>query len=200
MPVVLAALATLGQAKSAEQVDTVFVDTFRYRQDGVSKLKKGQWAEWFGAKEQEIDSMYSSVDQLIRDFVYLYSSQDKESALVSASTFFEGDTALSKGLKKAMCTILVSHAVEWRESSLASLIGPPKLVDFDWRVDTKTASNHLARMAVPTVFVEMKVQNAAEKKAVMPGVKSVQFELSKQALATMLDGLGKIKDQLSSIS
>ncbi len=144
--------------------------------------------------------MYSSVDQLIREFVYLYSSQDVSNAVISASTFFEGDTVLSKGLKKGVCNILASHAAEWREASLAGLVGPPKLVDFDWRVDTKTSSNHLARMAVPTVFVEMKVQNAAEKKAVMPGVKSVQFELSKQALATMLDGLGKIRDQLSSIS
>lgn len=33
----------------------------------------------------------------------------------------------------------------------------------------------------------------------MPGVKDVQLELSTQELATMLDGLGKIKDQLESI-
>lgn len=33
----------------------------------------------------------------------------------------------------------------------------------------------------------------------MPGVKTVQLELSKQELATMLDGLTKIRDQLSAI-
>jgi len=34
----------------------------------------------------------------------------------------------------------------------------------------------------------------------MPGIRHVNFELTKETLETMLDGLGKIKDQLSSIA
>lgn len=45
----------------------------------------------------------------------------------------------------------------WRQSALLSQVSPPKLIDVDWRVDMQTSSNLLARMAVPTVFVEMKV-------------------------------------------
>jgi hypothetical protein len=37
MPLAVGSLVILGNAKTAEQVDSVFVDTFRYRQDGVSK-------------------------------------------------------------------------------------------------------------------------------------------------------------------
>jgi len=125
---------------------------------------------------------------------------EQKEALVGATSLFESEANFPAGLKKGICKILVTHAPEWREAATAQLVSPPKLIDFDWRVDLKTASNHLARMAVPTVFVEMKVQAAPVKRGQMPGVKQVQFELSKQALATMLDGLGKIRDQLSSIS
>lgn len=86
-----------------------------------------------------------------------------------------------------------------REAVVSSQVGPPKLVDFDWRVDLKTASNHLSRMAVPTVLVSMKVQNQPTEVGVMPSVKDVQFEMGASALNTLLDGLGKIRDQLGSI-
>lgn len=33
----------------------------------------------------------------------------------------------------------------------------PHLVDFDWRVDVKTSSDSVARMAQPTCLVQMKV-------------------------------------------
>jgi hypothetical protein len=33
----------------------------------------------------------------------------------------------------------------------------------------------------------------------MPGTRDVQFELDKETLATMLDGLGKIRDQLAGL-
>jgi hypothetical protein len=92
----------------------------------------------------------------------------------------------------------------------------------DWRVDMKTSSNHLSRMAVPTVIVEMKVrwlqergagrpargaraedraqlQETAARVDRMPGTRDVQFELDKETLATMLDGLGKIRDQLAGL-
>jgi hypothetical protein len=80
-------------------------------------------------------------------------------AAASALSMFDGDASLSGGLKKGLAKIMAAHAAEWRESALATLVSPPKLVDFDWRVDTKTSSNHLSRMAVPTVFVEMRVRN-----------------------------------------
>lgn len=35
----------------------------------------------------------------------------------------------------------------------------PRLVDFDWRVDTKMASDSVSRMSVPTCILQMKVQD-----------------------------------------
>lgn len=54
-------------------------------------------------------------------------------------------------------------------------------------INTKTAS-------------PLQVQDQATSVDHMPGTTSINFELTKQTLDTMLDGLGKIRDQLSSVA
>ncbi|CAH1787713.1 unnamed protein product [Owenia fusiformis] len=76
----------------------------------------------------------------------------------------------------------------------------PRLTDFDWRVDIKTASDSMARMNVPTCILQLKVQEAKTNIAERPNENNVNVELSKETLETMLDGLGKIRDQLSSVA
>ena len=39
------------------------------------------------------------------------------------------------------------------------LVSLPRLIDFDWRVDVKTSSDSVMRMAVPTCLVQMKVSD-----------------------------------------
>lgn len=51
-----------------------------------------------------------------------------------------------------------------------------------------------------TVSSSPQLQENPVFQGVMPPVKDVQFELSQQALATMLDGLEKIQGQLGSIN
>jgi len=45
-----------------------------------------------------------------------------------------------------------------------------------------------------------KVQENATEQNAMPAVRRLNVELTKEKLDTMLDGLGKIRDQLSSVS
>jgi len=193
MPFDAQILLLLLKAKSPKVIDDIFVDVFRYRQDGVSVKKKTEWREALGISDEEVGKLYDSVDQLIRQCLYLGLERED----ISGNAVFP--QGFHTNLKALLAKILASHMVEWREASMNNMVSPPKLIDFDWRVDLKKSSNHLSRMAVPTVFVEMKLQETPEEKEVMPGVKDVQFELSKEALATMLDGLGKIRDQLGSI-
>lgn len=54
-------------------------------------------------------------------------------------------------------------------------------------------------MHVPMVVVQLQVESQSQLLGDMPEVNKVNFELSKEALETMLDGLGKIRDQLSSM-
>lgn len=41
--------------------------------------------------------------------------------------------------------------------SLNSTVSLPRLVDMDWRVDIKTSSDTISRMAVPTCLLQLKV-------------------------------------------
>lgn len=46
-------------------------------------------------------------------------------------------------------------ALSWPVPFAVSL---PRLVDLDWRVDIKTSSDSISRMAVPTCLLQMKVR------------------------------------------
>lgn len=70
----------------------------------------------------------------------------------------------------------------------------------DWRVDVKTASDVVSRMQVPSVLVDLKVQDQPETTNRVPSARHVEFELSQEALRTMLDGLGRIRDQLGAVA
>ncbi len=92
----------------------------------------------------------------------------------------------------------------------------PRLKSFDWRVDVKAASDLVPRMAAPSCLVQLTVAPAEGAEA----DRDVLFEVNKvwprrharemigsltpdadiqETLATMLDGLGKIREQLESL-
>ncbi|KAJ8343193.1 hypothetical protein SKAU_G00305220 [Synaphobranchus kaupii] len=102
-------------------------------------------------------------------------------------------------LKNLLTKILLEHSSTWRNDALSSQISLPQLVDMDWRVDIKTASDSVSRMAVPTCLVNMKVQDSLAQGG-GDSVSSVTVELSRETLDTMLDGLGRIRDQLSMVA
>ena len=106
---------------------------------------------------------------------------------------------LDDRLKALLTKQLAGNMAGWREASIMSLPSLPKFVDVDWRVDIKAATEQVGRMAVPAVLVDLKTQQQPTVKGVVPGVETVSFELSKEALDTMVDGLGRIRDQLGSI-
>ena len=47
--------------------------------------------------------------------------------------------------------------------------------------------------------MSLTVENTTENTNVLPSTQTVQFELSREALETMIDGLGKIRDQLKNM-
>ncbi|KPP57911.1 COMM domain-containing protein 9-like [Scleropages formosus] len=104
---------------------------------------------------------------------------------------------LNTGLTPAsMC--MVAYPT-WRSEALANQISLPRLLEMDWRVDMKTASDSVSRMAVPTCLVHMKVQHS-QATPTLDSLSSVTVELSRETLDTMLDGLGRIRDQLSVVA
>ena len=96
--------------------------------------------------------------------------------------------------------ILISQLSEWREASVLQRPSLPRYVGVDWRVDMKTASDRVSRMSVPTVLVDLKILDQPSSVDTVPSARHVEFELSKEALQTMLDGLGRIRDQLGAVA
>ena len=53
---------------------------------------------------------------------------------------------------------------------------------------------------MPTCLVELQVQGCPTHKGQLANVDHLTFEMNREALGAMLDGLGKIRDQLSEVS
>ncbi|XP_066524634.1 COMM domain-containing protein 9 [Hoplias malabaricus] len=102
-------------------------------------------------------------------------------------------------LKNLLTKILLEQRATWRNDALTTQISLPKLVDMEWRVDMKTASDSASRLAVPTCMLHMKIQHSPSESG-SAGDSLVTVELSKETLDTMLDGLGRIRDQLSAVA
>ena len=89
-------------------------------------------------------------------------------ALLIEDAIFENRTAtdvvaalpadLNKSLKQLIAAIVTKNMPKWRETVAASQISLPRLVDSDWRIDVKTASEVIARMDQPAVIVDLRVR------------------------------------------
>uniref|UniRef100_A0A663MAT4 COMM domain containing 9 n=1 Tax=Athene cunicularia TaxID=194338 RepID=A0A663MAT4_ATHCN len=67
-------------------------------------------------------------------------------------------------------------------------------------VDIKMSSDSISRMAVPSCLLQLKIQEDAALCGNSPVVSALTMELSKETLDTMLEGLGRIRDQLSAVA
>ncbi|XP_067902921.1 COMM domain-containing protein 9 [Heterodontus francisci] len=105
-----------------------------------------------------------------------------------------------QNLKNLLTKIILENIAAWRNEALANQISLPHLIDMDWRVDIKTSSDNINRMAVPTCLLQMKIQDDISVCRDGPIISTVSLELSKEKLDTMLDGLGRIRDQLSAVA
>ncbi|XP_053282556.1 COMM domain-containing protein 9 [Pleuronectes platessa] len=102
-------------------------------------------------------------------------------------------------LKNLITKILLENSPTWRTEAAGEQISLPQLKDLDWRVHMVTGSDSLSRMSVPTCLVQLKVEDPCPS-AGSESVSTVTVELSRESLDTILDGLGRIRDQLSVVA
>ncbi|CAL1541159.1 unnamed protein product [Lymnaea stagnalis] len=105
-----------------------------------------------------------------------------------------------KNLRDLLTKTILDNMQAWKAEAIGGQVSLPKLLDFDWRVDTKTSSDAVARMSVPTCILNLEIQESQVNAQQTQGTENVNVELSKETLDTMLDGLGKIRDQLASVA
>ena len=56
-----------------------------------------------------------------------------------------------------MVDLMFDH---FRDRALKELVALPRLREIDWRIDIKSASDGAARISVPTVIVQLAVEDA----------------------------------------
>ncbi|XP_026563036.1 COMM domain-containing protein 9 [Pseudonaja textilis] len=141
----------------------------------------------------EANQLIQSLHSLTRHIVY-HGLTSQEEIL---PLFPEG---FHQNLKNLVTKIILENVAAWRNEAQASQISLPRLVDMDWRVDIKTSSDNISKMAIPTCLLQLKIQDDAGLCGNDFATSALTVELNKQTLDTMLDGLGRIRDQLSTIA
>lgn len=126
----------------------------------------------------------------------LYDSEVEPTLLMIDSETKDLDVRL-RGL---IGQIITAQLPVWREASILQRPSLPRYLGLDWRVDVKTASDRMSRMSAPSLILDLKVQDQPQSAGQIPAARRVEFELSKEALQTMLDGLGRIRNQLGSVA
>ncbi|XP_047200936.1 COMM domain-containing protein 9-like [Girardinichthys multiradiatus] len=95
--------------------------------------------------------------------------------------------------------LLLFFSSAWRTEALSHQVSLPQLKELDWRVDLVTGSDSVSRMALPTCLVQLKMEDPCPS-AGGESISTVTVELSRESLDTILDGLGRIRDQLSVVA
>ncbi len=91
--------------------------------------------------------------------------------------------------KKIAARICWSLHGDWKAEAVRNQLSLPRLKSVDWRVDVKTASGHAGGIGVPSVIVQLRVEPD----------QVISFEMDKETLQALLQGLGKIRSQLSGL-
>ncbi|XP_033266692.1 COMM domain-containing protein 9 isoform X1 [Orcinus orca] len=196
---VFAALQSLLKASSKDVVRQLCQESFSSSALGSKKLLDVTCSS-LSVTQEEAEQGSPSVLQLLQALhrlTRLVVFRDLSSAEAILALFPEN---FHQNLKNLLTKIILEHVSTWRAEAQTNQISLPRLVDLDWRVDIKTSSDSISRMAVPTCLLQMKIQEDPSLCGEQPSVSAVTVELSKETLDTMLDGLGRIRDQLSAVA
>ncbi|XP_060015374.1 COMM domain-containing protein 9 isoform X2 [Lagenorhynchus albirostris] len=189
---VFAALQSLLKASSKDVVRQLCQESFSSSALGSKKLLDVTCSS-LSVTQEEAEQLLQALHRLTRLVVF----RGLSSAEAILALFPEN---FHQNLKNLLTKIILEHVSTWRAEAQTNQISLPRLVDLDWRVDIKTSSDSISRMAVPTCLLQMKIREDPSLCGEQPSVSAVTVELSKETLDTMLDGLGRIRDQLSAVA
>ncbi|XP_070283904.1 COMM domain-containing protein 9 isoform X1 [Myotis yumanensis] len=186
------ALQSLLKASSKDVVRQLCQESFSSSALGSKELLDITCSS-LSVTQEEAEQLLQALHRLTR----LAAFRDLSSAEAVLALF---PANFHQNLKNLLTKIILENISTWRAEAQADLISLPRLVDLDWRVDIKTASDSISRMVVPTCLLQMKIKEDPSLCKDSPSVSAVTMELSKETLDTMLDGLGRIRDQLSAVA
>ncbi|XP_026970793.1 COMM domain-containing protein 9 isoform X3 [Sagmatias obliquidens] len=152
---VFAALQSLLKASSKDVVRQLCQESFSSSALGSKKLLDVTCSS-LSVTQEEAEQGSPSVLQLLQALhrlTRLVVFRDLSSAEAILALFPEN---FHQNLKNLLTKIILEHVSTWRAEAQTNQISLPRLVDLDWRVDIKTSSDSISRMAVPTCLLQMK--------------------------------------------
>lgn len=184
------ALLFLLKAPKRTVVEALVNGAFRTRNEEIPEGHIEQTSSALQIEKDEAERLLRSLKSLVKLSFYQLARGQK-----SLNLFPED---FHQSLKELLATIITNSMIKWREVGIEQQLSLPRLIKTDWRIDITSASEASPQLSVPTVLVELQVEEERTREGENK-VKSVNFELDKETLQTMLAGLGKIRDQLNSL-
>ncbi|XP_015239271.1 PREDICTED: COMM domain-containing protein 9 [Cyprinodon variegatus] len=172
-------LQLLLKAPSKDAVRDVCVQSHR----GVSRMLTENTAATFSIPAGQAAQLNQSLHTLSHHILFYNLTSPEQILAVFPESFHSS-------LKNLITKILLENR---------SAVSLPQLKELDWRVDLVTGSDSVSRMAVPTCLVQLKMEDPCPT-AGGDSVSTVTVELGRESLDTILDGLGRIRDQLSVVA
>lgn len=187
----LSALSLLMNAGSKVVVQRCFGKVFFYRAE-LGQLDPSFMMEELRVQEGDARRLARAILDVVRAVLW-DDDVDAVDALLA-----ERKASLDDRLLGLIKQVLGQQLGHWRDASVAGRPALPRLLDLNWRADATAATDVASAINVPSIIVNLKIQDQPRRRDEMPEEKNVTFELRRDALQTMLDGLGRIRDQLSS--
>uniref|UniRef100_A0A3Q2CUQ6 COMM domain containing 9 n=1 Tax=Cyprinodon variegatus TaxID=28743 RepID=A0A3Q2CUQ6_CYPVA len=173
----------LTPAPSKDAVRDVCVQSHR----GVSRMLTENTAATFSIPAGQAAQLNQSLHTLSHHILFYNLTSPEQILAVFPESFHSS-------LKNLITKILLEN-----RKSILNRIAMMDLKELDWRVDLVTGSDSVSRMAVPTCLVQLKMEDPCPT-AGGDSVSTVTVELGRESLDTILDGLGRIRDQLSVVA
>jgi COMM domain containing 9 len=187
----LAPLELLLKAKSKKVVDELLTRSYLKRNESLSIEFISSASETLGISYTEAESLLKAARSLTCEVVF--NSLDESDIVALFPSGFNTD------LSGLLSSLLAARLGEWTDIAEQTQLSGPKLLDMDWRVDIKSGSGEVGKMHVPTLLVSMNVEEPFQSGGASQS-SHLQFELDRETLGTLLDGLTKIREQLSSVA
>lgn len=182
------ALLCLLGATGKETIDDILMTCFRFSRDTVPDRKIGEWRDALDTSREQIVELIPAVTLLIQKCLL---TTQLPAQVLSSEFHPQLATLLGKMIKVRF--------EEWRALSIENQVSPAKLVDFDLRVNTTNATDQMANASSSSLLLSLDVQGVPTQKDNMPTTETIKLELSHQEVQVLLDGMLKIRDQLSAI-
>lgn len=140
--------------------------------------------------------------QMVREVIQmaLYSSAEVESEDQVFDLIRPVLGSEEEGFGRVLARVVHKRLATWREVAIKQKPCLSRYLGCNVRVDMKTSADNVSTMAVPTVFVSIDMEKNVQRVDESPELEQVNFELSKESLNTLLQGLEHIKSQLDKLS